>query len=232
MIRTLPASLALLLAAAPAAAAERGFSVTDFDRIQVDGPYEVILVTGRPSGARVVGPQGALDSVTVEVESRTLKVHANRSAWGGYPGQAAAGPVRIEATTRDLAAATVTGAGSLSIDKAGGLRLSLTLAGSGRLTVGRIAADNLVIALNGSGRIAAAGTAKQLNARVSGSGDLDAAGLAADDAQVYAETSGTVALAARRTAKVQAAGIGQVTIGGTPACTITGPAAGRVTCGR
>jgi hypothetical protein len=230
MIRIVPASLALLAAAAPAAAAERGLSVTDFDRIQVDGPYEVTLVTGRPSGARIVGPQGALDSVTVEVQGRTLKVHANRSAWGGYPGERA-GPVRIEATTRELAAASVTGAGSLAIDKAGGLRLSLTLAGSGRLSVGRVAADNLVIALTGSGRIAAAGAAKQLDARVSGSGDLDSAGLAADDAQVYAETSGTVALTARRTARVQAAGIGQVTIGGTPACTVTGPAAGRVACG-
>jgi Putative auto-transporter adhesin, head GIN domain len=178
-----------------------------------------------------VGPQGALDSVTVAVEDRLLKIRVNRSAWGGYPGERA-GPVRIEATTRALAAATVTGAGSLAIDKAGGLRLSLSLAGSGRITVGRIAADTLLIALTGSGRISAAGTAKQLSVRVTGSGDLDAAGLAADDAQLYAETSGTVALTARRTAKVQSAGIGEVTIGGTPACTVTGPAAGRVACGR
>jgi hypothetical protein len=231
MIRILPALLAVFVAAVPAAAAERSYSVTDFDRIQVDGPYEVIVVTGRASGARAVGAALALDDVTVEVQGRILKIHPNRSAWGGYPG-GRAGPVRIEAATRDLATATVTGAGSLAIDRARGLRLSFSVFGSGRLSVGRVEADDLTLAVNGSGRISAAGTAKQLRASARGSGDLDAPRLPAEDLQLYAETSGTVALAARRTAKVQAAGLGEVTIDGTPACTVDGIAAGRVRCGR
>lgn len=234
MTRALPAFLPLLplllAAGAPAGAAERTYTVTDFDRIQVDGPYEVSLVTGRPSGVRAVGPSAtALDSITVEVQGRTLKIHSNRSAWGSAAQPA--GPVRIEATTRDLAVATVIGAGSLSVDRARGLRLALTVSGSGRLSVGRVETDDLVVALRGSGRLSLAGRVKKLGANLQGSGDLDAARLAADDADLYSETSGAVALTAARSAKVRAAGVGEVTIGGTPACTVTGPAAGQVRCG-
>lgn len=231
MTRILPAFLSILLfaAASPAAAQERSYSVTDFDRIQVDGPYEVTLVTGRPSGARAIGSSAAIENVTVEVQGQTLKIHANRSAWGSAAQQA--GPVRIEATTRDLTVATVIGAGSLSVDRAKGLRLALTVSGSGRLSVGRLEADNLIVALRGSGRLSLAGTAKKVDANLQGSGDLDASRLAADDADLYSETSGTAALTARRTAKVRAAGVGAVTIGGAPACTVSGPAAGQVRCG-
>jgi hypothetical protein len=235
MTRAAPAFLLLLaaFAAAPAAAQERSYSVTDFDRIQVDGPYEVVLTTGRSSGARAVGPSAAVDGITVEVQGQTLRIHANRSAWGGYPGrQQPANPVRIEVTTRDLSTATVIGAGSLTIDRAGGLRLALTVSGSGRISVGQLDADNLILALRGSGRLSLAGTAKTVNANLVGSGDLEAARLAADDADLYSETSGRVALTVRRSAKVRAAGVGEVTIGGAAACTVTGVAAGQVRCGR
>jgi hypothetical protein len=231
MTRIVPAFLlpVLFLLAAPAAAADRTYSVTDFDRIQVDGPYEVTLVTGRSSGARAIGSSPAIENITVEVQGQTLKIHANRSVWGSAAQQA--GPVRIEATTRDLAVATVIGAGSLSIDRARGLRLALTVSGSGRLSVGRLEADTLIVALRGSGRLSLAGSVKTLNANLQGSGDLDAARLAADDADIYSETSGAVSLTARRSAKVRAAGVGEVIVGGNPACTVTGPAAGQVRCG-
>ena len=92
MTRTLPLALLALAAAAPAGAAERLYSVTDFDRVQVDGPYQVTLTTGRASGARAEGSAEALERVSIEVQGSTLRVRANRSAWGGYPGERA-GPV-------------------------------------------------------------------------------------------------------------------------------------------
>jgi hypothetical protein len=74
------AAFALLLLAplmaAPAHAAERGYSVTDFDRIRIDGPYRVTLTTGRSPGARAVGAQAAIEGVAVEVQGP----HADRPA--------------------------------------------------------------------------------------------------------------------------------------------------------
>jgi hypothetical protein len=221
----------LLLAAAPAAAAERRYPVTDFTKVQVEGPYEVVLRTGLPSAARAEGSQQALERVSVDVLGSTLRVRPNRSAWGGYPGQNP-GPVRVELSTRDLRGAMVVGSGSLSVDRARGLRLDLSLSGNGRLTVGAVEADTLAVGLVGGGRIAAAGKAKQLRATVQGSGDFDAPGLVADDAQLFAETTGAVAFTANRSAKVRATGAGDVAIGGAAACEVEARGAGRVTCGR
>lgn len=234
MTRTAFPLLALLCAftaAAPAQAAERSYSVTDFERIQVEGSFEVALVTGRPAAARATGSAQALDRVTVEVQAGILHIRPNRSAWSGYPGDKT-GPLRIEVSTRDLRTATVIGAGHLSIDRVRGLRADLSLSGSGRIDVARIEADVLNLTVLGAGRIAAAGAAKQVRAATQGSAELAAAGLTADDLVLTSETAGNVAIAARRTAKVRQTGSGVVAVGGSPSCTVTASGAGEVRCGR
>jgi hypothetical protein len=230
MTRTLPLALLAFAAAAPAAAAERVYSITDFDRVQVDGPYRVVLTTGRSSSARAEGTTEALDHVSVDVQGGTLRVRRNRSAWGGYPG-GGTGPVTVALTTRDLRNAAVVGSGSLEIDRARGLRVDFSVSGSGRLTVGSVEADNLVVGLLGGGRITLAGRAKQLKATVQGSGDLAAERLSADDAQIASDTAGNVAVAVARTAKVTATGAGDVEIVGSPVCTVQARGSGQVRCG-
>jgi hypothetical protein len=230
MKRIIAAAFAAMLAA-PAAAADRNYTLTDFDRVQVDGPYQVSLATGLSAGARARGSAEALDRVSVEVQGRTLRIRTNRSAWGGYPGDRA-GPVIIEATTRDLVAGAVTGSGSLVIDKAKGLRLDLSVSGSGRLGVANVEADNLIVGLLGSGRIAIGGKARQLRATIQGSGDFEGRALSVQDAVVFADTAGTVAVGASRSAKVTATGPGDVTVIGSPSCTLDGAAAALVKCGR
>jgi len=230
MTRALAFAL-LLAAAAPAAAAERSYPVTDFDRVQVDGPYDVVLTTGAGSAARASGSEAALERVTIEVQSGILKIRPNRSGWGGYPG-ANAGPVRVALSTRQLRAATVIGGGMLLVDRVAGLRADLSLSGSGRIAVRRVDADTLMLGLIGSGRIEAAGSAKQVRATIQGSGGLDAPALVADDLVLNAETAGPVMIAARRTARVKAGGSGNVEVSGPAACTVTATGTGRVRCGR
>jgi len=230
MTRTLPLALLLAAAASSAAAAERRYSVTDFDRVQVDGPYQVTVQTGLSSAARAEGSAEALERLAVDVQDRTLRVRRNASAWGGYPGDRS-GPVRISLTTRDLRAASVVGAGGLAVDRARGLRVDLSVSGSGRLEVGAVEADNLVVGLLGGGRITLAGRARQLKATVQGSGDLAAAGLRADDARILAETAGRVTVAVSRTVKLTAAGPGDVEIIGNPSCTVDAKGSGSIVCG-
>lgn len=227
MTRTLPLAL-LAFVAVPAGGAERTYSITDFDRIHVDGPYRVTLTTGRSSAARAEGSTEALDHVSIEVQSGTLRIRRNRSAWGSLP---AAGPVTVALTTRDLRNAQLVGSGSLDIDRAKGLRVDLSVSGSGRLNVGSVEADNLLVGLLGGGRITLAGRTKQLRATVQGSGDLAATGLTADDAQIASDTSGNVAVAVAKTVRVTATGAGDVEIVGSPTCTVQAKGSGQIRCG-
>ena len=230
MTRFLAPAALLAAVAAPAVAAERSYSVVDFDRIQIEGPYQVTIVTGGASQAQAVGDQAAIDRLTVDVQGRTLRIRANRSAWGGAPG--GAGSLRVTLRTRTVAAASVIGSGSLALDRARGLRVDLAVSGSGRLAVAAVEADNLSVGLLGSGKVTLAGSARQLRASIQGSGDLDGERLVADDAVLTADTAGRIAFDARRTARVTAMGPGEVTIGGAGKCVVTGLSAAAVSCRR
>lgn len=225
--------LAALLAtlAAPAQGADRRYTVTDFDRVQVEGPFAVVLKTGKSPSARAVGTSQAIERVSIEVQGRTLKVRPNRSAWGGFPDEGA-GPVAIELTTHDLRGASVTGSGSLSIDKAKAMRFDLALAGSGRLSMENIEADNLSLGMLGAGTMTIGGKVKDLRATVQGTGDLDGAMLTAEDVKLSADTSGAIDLNAKRTADVVSTGPGDTNVLGKAACTVKTLGSGRVRCGR
>jgi hypothetical protein len=227
-----PIFLALAASAIPAAAAERRYSLTDFERIQIEGPYQVRLATGASTSGRATGSQQALDRVSVEVQGSTLRVRPNRSSWGGYPGKANDPPPTIILATRSLRTATVSGPGSLSVDKVRGLRLDLNLAGSGRIAIGSVDVDNLGLTLLGAGQVALGGRAKQAKLLVQGSASVDGRAFRADDVQLTAETAGTITLAAVRSAKVRSTGAGDVTISGSAACTVDAQGSGSVRCGK
>jgi hypothetical protein len=119
-MRTFLFAAALCAIAAPAAAATRNFGITDYQKVRIDGPFKVQLITGVAPFARASGSAAALDRVAIDVEGDTLVVHSNLDSWGGYPGQVV-GPVVISLGTHDLSAAWLNGSGTLSIDKVKGL---------------------------------------------------------------------------------------------------------------
>lgn len=231
MLRTLLPMTALLLLAAPAAAEQRRFSIADFDRIVVEGPFTVRLVTGRTTRASATGSAQAIDGVSIEGLGQTLRIRRNPNAWSTTPGRAAE-PAIVTIATRSLRSARVVGTGSLDITGARAMRLDLVVEGSGRMRVTGIAADTLSLGLRGAGTLDLQGTTETLTADIQGSGTLAGERLSAETATLAAATSGDVTIAARRTATVTASGVGRVTIGGTAACTLRGPSAANVRCAR
>ncbi|HST37187.1 MAG TPA: DUF2807 domain-containing protein [Allosphingosinicella sp.] len=229
MIRIMAALLALAVFATPAGAVDRRLSVTDFDRVTIEGPYQVRLVVGRSSAATVSGSLAALDRVTVDVQGQTLRIRRNRSAWGGTPG-ADAGPVTIELATRRLRSARLVGPAQLSIQGAAGLNVDFTVEGSGTLRAANVSADNLALGLIGSGRLEIGGAAGVLRGDFQGGGSVDASNLTARSATVTNATSGEVLLAVRGPAAVTNNGAGTVRVTGAPVCTIRGVSAAQVIC--
>lgn len=204
-------------AAAPAAAAQRNYSVTDFTRIKIDGPFAVTLATGVAPFARASGSQRALDRLSLRVDGRTLIVRVDRSAWGGSPDEDA-GPVTISVGTHDLEQATLTGPGGLAIDKASGLNFALTSFGSGSISIGTVTADRLSILAQGSGSTRVAGDVKQLTATLDGSGVIDASGLAAKDALLSALGPASIRATVSNSVKLIAGGTATIALEGGAAC--------------
>jgi len=205
--------------ASPAFGAERNFSVNSFDRIRVDGPYKVKLTTGVPPFAIAKGSTAAMDKVSVAVEGRTLVVRQNPGSWGGYPGDAP-GPVEIEVGTHELSQIWVNGPGTLTVDRIRGLTFDLALQGSGSVAIGDADVDQMKVGISGSGSVKIAGKAPRLSAIVRGTSTLDAGGLTTKDALVGAEGPSWVKLVATATAKLDARGLTNVSVGGNPSCTV------------
>lgn len=211
--------LAALGLSAPALAAERNFSVTGFDRIRVDGPYQVTVRTNVPPFARASGTQAALDGVSIKVEGRTLIVRAGSGGWGGYPGEGR-GPVTITLGTHDLSAAWINGAGALAVDRVRGLGFDLAVQGAGVARIDSADVEQLKIGLSGSGGARIGGRAAKLTATVRGTATLDAEALTIRDAVIGAEGPSTVRATITGTAKVDAIGLAAVTLAGRPSCTL------------
>ena len=211
---------ALLLAPAPATAADRNFGVSGFDRVRVDGDYKVTLTVGVAPYAKAVGSARALDPVVVVVEGRTLIVRSNRSAsWGGYPGESS-GPVEILIGTHELSAAFVNGAGSLAINQVRGLKFEASAQGAGSIAIAQVDVDQFQLGLAGAASASLSGKALKLTAMVRGTSALDGEALVVKDAVIGAQGPAIIKLTATGTAKVDAQGVATITLSGKPSCVV------------
>ena len=221
----------LLTSATPVAAAERSYTVSDFDRIDVTGPFTVVVETGKGPSARATGDVRALDRLVVEMRGRTLKIGAGSGGWGGWPGAITAAPT-IRVTASALREAALRGSGKLTISKMRAQLVRLALAGSGTLSVSAIETDRLFANLLGSGTLTMGG--KTLNAQVSteGSGTVVGRGLVATALTLSASSAGQTEISVLKAATIQASGDGDVIIFGSPACTVANVGGGEVICGK
>lgn len=228
-MRNIPVLAALIVAAAGASsatAADRNYSVTSFDRIRLDGPFKVRLVTNVAPFAKASGSPEALDSVSIAVQGRTLVVRSSRSSWGGYPGRQV-GPVEISVGTHDLAAIYINGPGSMSIDKVRGLSFELSIQGSGAATIANVAVDQLKVGISGAASTTLAGKAPKMTATIRGTSVFDSSSLFVRDMVVSAEGPAIVKVNASSSAKINASGAASIEVAGGGACAIK--ASGSVT---
>jgi hypothetical protein len=211
--------LALIALASPATANTRNFGITSFEKVRVDGPFKVTLVTGVAPYARAIGSAAAIDRVAIDVRGNTLVVHNNASAWGSYPG-ADVGPVVIELGTHDLTSAWLNGSGSLAIDKVKGLTFDLSVSGSGLGSVDQVSVDQMTINVAGTANARLAGQAAQTTSLIRGISTLDAANLAVKDASINTDGAATIDATVTNSVKINAVGPTTIRLSGNPACTV------------
>lgn len=236
-MKTLPLTLALLLfpagagAGADRPAVARIFSVGSFERVRIDGPYDVRLTTRQAPGARATGDARALDALTVSIEGQTLVVRARPLASGETP-TSPTQPLLVTLATPLLRTASVNGGGRLTIAPMQTQRIDLSVNGAGDLRVTGIETDQLNATVVGAGTIHLAGRAQRALLQSQGSGTMNAPGLLVNDVTIRADGTGEVRAAARYTALITASGIGAISVDGKAACRVKTTGGAIVRCGQ
>lgn len=227
-----PILVAALLLAAPAAAADRTIGIGSFDRLRVDGPFEVRVTGGASPRATLSGDRDAIDGVEVRVEGGTLLVRGGVNAWGERRADrdAVDGPVVVTLATPALSTVIVNAGARVAVTAMKGDRVDLSVTGAGTLAVDAAQAADLNATLVGNGAITVAGRATRARLVANGAGRIDAGALDAGDALVRLEGVGAISARARYTAQVSDTGLGSVEIAGPAKCIVRGAAAGPVRC--
>lgn len=220
-----------LIVATPAAAADRAIGLGSFDRVRVEGPYEVTIATGISPAARISGDADAVAAIDLRIDGTALVVRAGGNGWGERPGARGSGePVRIMLATPLLATATSSAGARLAIGAMRGDRVDLTVTGSGAIAVESVETADLRATVIGAGGMTLAGRAAKARLLVTGPGSIDAARVAAGDLVVRQDGTGEVKAQARYSAQVGNSGVGRVAIAGPAKCVVRPATGGPVTC--
>jgi hypothetical protein len=229
-MRLLPAILAMGLAAtAPAEAAMRNYSVTSFDRLIVTGPFDVTVKVGPGAAVHGEGAQEAIDRLLVEQQGNTLVVRPLPGGWGGWP-KGDHGHVSLSITTPALSQVSVTGSGSVAVDRVRGDALDLRLSGSGSLGIGMVDVIKLQALSTGSGDMTLSGKSFSGQFLLSGTGNLSAEGLAVQNAEASLVGAGDMTLGATGKAKLTLSGSGNLRVTGPATCQVTQSGSGTLSC--
>lgn len=230
MIR--PAFALLLFAlATPVSAAERKIGLGSFDRLRVEGPFDVRVATGRSPGGAISGERDAIDAIDVRLDGTTLVVRSGAGDWGERPRGDVDAPAVITLTTPSLMSAAVFGGARVTIGRMKAPRVDLSVSGTGGLALTAADADQLNATLIGSGAMSIGGRAARARLVTNGPGTIDAVALEAGELFVRLDGLGATRARARYTAQVTNTGLGTVVIDGNARCTVKALAGGPVTCG-
>ena len=221
-------ALLLALFAVPATAAEKRVAVGSFDRVRVNGPFEVTYVTGSPN-ARVSGDERVIERVELRVDGTTLTIR-NRQGGDERAVPALTEPATVTLSSPSLTSASVFAGGRLSATRIKGTRVDLAVSGAGVIAVADAVADQVNATVIGTGTVTLAGRAAKARYVMNGAGRIDARKLDAGDVLVLLDGPGEIAAAARYDAQVTNTGLGAVSIAGAPKCNVRARAGGPVAC--
>ncbi|RYY47603.1 MAG: DUF2807 domain-containing protein [Sphingomonadales bacterium] len=213
-------------AAAPSGqGASRTYAASGFTGVDLRGSDDVDVKTGANFSVTAEGDPKVLDQLEITVVNGTLRVGRKDGKWtdGDDSG------VTVRVVMPKLQAASVTGSGDLTVDRAEG-DVSAAVAGSGNLSIADLRGGAANLSIAGSGDLSVKGVATKLSASIAGSGDIEADGLTASSADVAVAGSGNVTSIVKGAASVSILGSGDVELTGGAKCTVSALGSGEAHC--
>jgi hypothetical protein len=210
----LAALLPALLAALPASAADgKTYSPGHFDGVEVSGSAIVRFIQGAEDSVFIEGAGDAQDVVQPEVHKGTLLIEPAGS-WKFWNGQRP----RVTITARELARVSISGAADFIAESpvsAG--RLVINISGAGLVRFDQLKADQLSFRVAGSGDGQLAGTARDVEIKISGRSEFRGEKLMTERAKVAISGLGDAKLWVTKELSLSVTGVGSVDYWGSPA---------------
>jgi hypothetical protein len=165
---------------------DRDYEVGEFERLELSGPFDVVVSTGSPPSVRASGSQSALDALSVEQDGDRVAIDWD----GGW-----ACDLEVAVTVPALKSVRMTGSGDVSVDRVKGDSFECATNGSGDLDVEEIEVQRLKLRSVGSGdlRIDKLRSA-DIEASLTGSGDLDIVAIESTALKLTMDGSGDAAI--------------------------------------
>jgi hypothetical protein len=184
--------------------------ITDFDRIDISGHFDIYLKKGDKAAIRVESREMDLDEISTKVSGSTLRIESTRRNF--RDGQK--GIIYITFTAlRDI---DMSGAGNImseSLITSEDLKVELSGAGNIELEV---EVKNLDLDLSGAGNLEVRGKAKVAEISISGAGNFRGFKLAAEEVEVRMSGVGKAQVYATEVLDAEANGVGSVRYRGEP----------------
>jgi hypothetical protein len=208
----------------------RSYPVGGFTGIEVAGPFDVRVTTGKAVAVAASGPQKLLDETEVLVKDGKLMIRPKKKGWFGGMSWNSRQPSTFTISVPTLDSVRVAGSGDINVDRITGERFSGAIAGSGDLRLAQVAVREIGLSIAGSGGITVAGQAQKASYEIAGSGDVDASGLKAADAEAEIAGSGSIRANVTGNAKASIAGSGDIDIRGGARCQSSKNGSGEIRC--
>jgi hypothetical protein len=215
----------------PGPTVSRNYTVGNFDRIEVAGPYNVQVHTGAGPSASAKGPEKLIERLVVEVKGGKLLIHSKENHGFNFHFGSHHETIQLTVNVPQLRGAAIAGSGDIQVDNVKGNQFAGEIGGSGSLSLGSVEVNAIKLSIGGSGGIkAGAGSSQTAEYEIAGSGDIDAGGLTVQQAKVSVAGSGNARANAIGNAEVNVMGSGDVEISGGAKCQVNKAGSGDVRC--
>jgi hypothetical protein len=186
-------------------------SLSDYDKINVAGSFDVILIKGKEGGISIKADENLLEYIETDVENGHLKIQPKK----GYQLRSTKNII-ITVPFETIDAISLAGSGNVhSKDVLNISDLNLNLAGSGEINL-PVSSKNLTSQIAGSGNIKLSGNSDVLNCEIAGSGNLEGSDLKATASHINIAGSGNVKIHAISEIHAKIVGSGNVIYTGNP----------------
>ena len=223
--------LLAVIAASPVWAAERTVTLSSFEKLRVDGPFEVRIVTGASPGVKLSGDRELIERVAVQANGASLTIRLGNGGWGERFASANNVPPVLTVSTPRLTNLAIAAGTRATANRLKGQQVAVSVHGTGSLVIDRVEADQFTASLLGAGALTVSGEANRARLVSDGTPTIDASRLMVKDLDVQLSGLGETSAFARQTASVISNGLGKVMVRGPATCTVRAIAGGPVVCG-